>query len=644
MKSKLSFLGMLLASGKMNNTMKSILTVACMLLKSAWQAVSLRLALATLLLVPLVAVHAADAPPLSGGTNAVRELTIEHPYLHLPIKKGAPERRVRFVVDGKLVRDIGIELAEGEPDFVVFSDVSAFKGQKLRIETDPLPKPATTDLLAMLDAIVAADEVPGAGAMYQEKYRPQFHFSPRRGWVGDPNGLVFYKGEYHLFFQHNPFGLTPSFLANGNDHWGHAVSKDLIHWQELPIALYPHRFGDWPFSGSCVVDWQNTAGFKTGSEDSLVIVYPSTGRGICIAYSNDRGRTFTEYTGNPLKGSLGGDPRIFWHEPTKKWVIVTGKILKKDPALPPGSPGWLAKTLCGFEFYTSQDLKNWERQSGIEDYWECPDLFELPVDGDSGNTKWILLSNQVPSLVVEGKSPFGRYSIGTFEGKSFTEETGKLQLSYGNAYSAAQSYNNIPAEDGRRINVGCAFGARMPGMPFEQMLNFPTELTLRTTEEGPRLFTQPVREIQKLYTSTRSMDDVVATPEGTVLPGGEGDLFDITGEFAVGAGSEEVGFKVRGVPITYDVKAGQLTCAPSLASVATAGDRTAPLQPVAGKIKIRFLLDRASIEIFANDGRVYMPMAVVPKDSERSIAVFAKGEDAKVTGLTVHALKSAWLK
>lgn len=599
---------------------------------------TLPLLTALTLLAPLAALHAADAPPLSGGTNAVRELTIEHPYLHLPVKHGAPERRVRFVVDGKLVRDLAIKLAEGEPDFQVFSEVSAFKGQKLRIEVDNLPKPA------MLDAIVAADEVPGAGGMYQEKYRPQFHFSPRRGWVGDPNGLVFYKGEYHLFFQLNPYGLTCSAFPNGNDHWGHAVSKDLIHWLELPITLYPFQFGDWPFSGSCVVDKANTAGFKTGSEDPLVIVYPSTRRGICLAYSNDRGRTFTPYAGNPIPPrDMGGDPRVFWHAPTKQWVMLTCKILKKDPAFPPGSPGWLGKTLCGFEFFASPDLKNWERQSGIEDYWECPDLFELPVDGEPSHTKWILLPNQVPSISAEGKGkhPGGRYVIGTFDGKRFTTETGKLQLSFGNAYGAAQSYNDIPAEDGRRINVGCAFGAHMPGMPFEQMMNFPTELTLRTTEEGPRLFTQPVREIKALYASTRKMDDVVATPEGTVLPGVEGDLFDIAGEFAVGAESEEVGFKVRGVPITYHVKACQLTCGDPL----TFRNRnTAPLKPVDGKIKIRFLLDRASIEIFGNDGRVYMPMAVIPKDEDRSIAVFAKGAGAKVTGLTVHTLKSACLK
>ena len=153
--------------------------------------------------------------------------------------------------------------------------------------------------------------------MYQEKYRPQFHFSPRIGWNNDPNGLVFYKGEWHLYFQHNPYGWNW-----GNMHWGHAVSTDLVHWTQLPIAIYPFKYGDWVFSGGAVVDEDNTAGFKSGAEEVIVASYTSTGRGEAIAYSNDRGRTFTDYAGNPVVKHQGRDPKIIWYGPGKHWVMA----------------------------------------------------------------------------------------------------------------------------------------------------------------------------------------------------------------------------------------------------------------------------------------------------------------------------------
>ncbi len=553
---------------------------------------------------------------------AKRDMTLQQRYLHLPVMNGAAERVVRFTADGKTIREFKIELADGDPDFYVSSDLSAFIGKQVCVEIDHASSPN------VLDGIVQADEVPGAKELYREKYRPQFHFSPRCGWVGDPNGLVYYKGDYHLFFQYNPYAVKW-----GNMHWGHAVSKDLVHWRELPITLFPPKLGDHPYSGSAVVDRENTAGFKNGEEDPIVIIFPSTGRGICLAYSTDGGQTFAEYEKNPLsRTNLGGDPRVFWHEPTHRWIMITCKILKESPTTPPGSPGWLEKTLCGFEFYSSKNLKEWEHHSTIEDCWECPDLFELRVGGKPDLTKWVLMPNHTPSLSVGGTYPGGRYLIGSFDGQRFTPEDGRLQFNFGNAYGAAQSYNGIPAADGRRINLGCAFGTRMPGMPFAQMMNFPAELTLRATEEGLRLFAWPIKEIESLYADTRRFDEITLAPEGTVLPGVGGDLFDISAAFVAGADTEELGLKIRGVPVAFNVKANLLSC----------GDRSAPLKPEGGKVSLRLLVDRVSLEIFANDGRVYMPMAIIPKDGDRSIALFAKGGGVKLTALTVHTLKPAW--
>ncbi|MBL8995096.1 MAG: glycoside hydrolase family 32 protein [Spirochaetia bacterium] len=447
--------------------------------------------------------------------------------------------------------------------------------------------------------------------------RPQCHFSPRWGWIGDPNGLVFDKGEYHMFFQYNPYATKW-----GNMHWGHAVSPDLLHWKEWPIELYPPKFGDNPYSGSAVVDGER-----------ITLIFPSTGRGICLAMSANGGKNFSEFEGNPIsKGNFGGDPRVFWHEATKRWVMITCKILKTAPEAPPGTPGWLGKATCAFLFYTSTDLKNWEYQSQVEDCWECPDLFALAVDGDPRQTKWVLLANSTPSLVAKGKYAGGRYLIGDFDGKAFKAEGERLQLNFGNAYGAAQSYNGIPAADGRRINVGCAFGSKMPSMPFAQMMNFPTELSLRSTADGLRLCTLPIREIKTLHTNTRIFENVAATPEGTRLPGVEGDLFDISAELSPDAETEELGLMVRGIPITYRIGPAQLVCA----------DRSATLKPEGNWVKLRLLVDRVSIEIFANEGLVYMPMAVLPKDGERGISVFAKGGAPKTVKLTVHSLASAW--
>ena len=230
---------------------------------------------------------------------ASREIAVEGRYLNLPVKRGAAKRKMRCVVDEKTVREFEIELADGEPDFWVFDDFSEFKGKKLRIEVDDVPPDCKG-----LAAVEQGDAIKGGDDLYKEKHRPQFHFTSRRGWLNDPNGLVFSDGEYHLFYQHNPYGWDW-----GNMHWGHAVSPDLVHWKELPIALYPRRFGDWCFSGSAVVDKGNTSGFGVGDAKPLVAAYTSTGRGECIAYSNDRGRTLTEYKNDPVVKHAGRDPR-----------------------------------------------------------------------------------------------------------------------------------------------------------------------------------------------------------------------------------------------------------------------------------------------------------------------------------------------
>lgn len=522
-----------------------------------------------------------------------REILIQNQYINLPVKNDAPKHRVRFLVNAKTVREFEIELADAEPDFWVFSDVGELKGERLVIEADGLDSDSTA-----LESIVQSDTIKEAENLYKEKYRPQFHFSSRRGWNNDPNGLVYYKGEYHLFYQHNPYGYKW-----GNMHWGHAVSRDLVHWKELPVALYPKQYGDWCFSGSGLVDKNNTAGFKTGDEDVLIAAYTSTGRGESIAYSNDRGLTWADYDGNPVVEHKGRDPKVIWHELTKKWVMAVYHEVDNK------------RTIA---FYTSPDLKNWEYQSLVEDFYECPDLFELPVDGNENNRKWVLLAAD------------SDYIIGTFDGRSFTEESGKHRGNYGNNFYASQTWSDIPAEDGRRIQI--AWGRLdMPGMPFNQYMTFPCELTLRTTPEGIRMFSQPVREIENIHDKKHSWKAEILEPEKNLLSGVSGDLFDIRAEFEIGGGAK-FGFNIRGVPVVYNVERNELSCK----------EKDAPLKPVDGKIRLQILVDRTSIEVFGNDGRVTMSIGVIPKDENKSIEVFSKGGNSKINSLDIYELRSSW--
>ena len=247
----------------------------------------------------------------------------------------------------------------------------------------------------------------GAEAGYTELLRPQFHFTARKNWINDPNGLVFFQGEYHQFFQYNPLGLEGGALKA----WGHAISPDLVHWRELDVALMPDKLGS-IWSGSAVVDWQNTSGFQSGSEPCLVAIYTTAGGMLkesagqpftqSIAYSNDRGRSWTKYSANPVVGNLAvgnRDPKVIWHEPSKRWVMAL--YLEVDR----------------FALLASPDLKKWTKlqEIRIPGSGECPDFFPIKVDNKQGATKWVFWSAN------------NTYLIGEFDGKKFVDQSGPLR-------------------------------------------------------------------------------------------------------------------------------------------------------------------------------------------------------------------------
>lgn len=477
-------------------------------------------------------------------------------------------------------------------------------------------------LIAGMASLCAA-----ADPLYHEAYRPQFHFTFQRGFLGDINGPLFYQGEYHLFAQCCPGGPA---LDYARMHWGHAVSTDLVHWRELPLALAPDEKDGVPGSGTAVVDWTNTAGLQTGSEPPIVLFYtgarylrdPSQDGVICLAYSNDRGRTWTKYEQNPVVEAIthyNRDPKVFWHAPTKRWIMVITLSCADD---------WLRGKDGDyrFAFFSSPDLKQWQETSRFDmpRGLDCPDMFELPVDGDPNNTRWVFWAGD------------GTHAIGSFDGTRFDSADGvhlpllTWQENGSNGY-AAQTFSEISPADGRTIQIAWLRHGSYPNMPFNQQASFPCELSLRTTAEGICLYRQPVRELEKLHRRTHRWSNRPLPLGETPMPEATGELYDVRAEIDVGD-AEEVGFVLCGHPVTYHVRNKTLG---------------GPSKPVAmdapgGRITLQVLVDWTTVEVFGNGGRVAISCGVSPKPSEAGIRLFARGGAAKIVSLTVHELRSIW--
>lgn len=544
-----------------------------------------------------------DRQPPRMVADQAHPLAIEHRYLHLPVKRGAQKRNVALTIGGQLVQDYTVELAEGQADDWANVDLQAWQGKKAELRVDRMSEDSQ-----FFQHLAQADSPRLPKRLYQEKYRPQFHFTPRTNWTNDPNGLVYYKGEYHLFFQHNPYGLPW-----GNMTWGHAVSPDLVHWTQLENALEPDRLGT-IFSGSAVIDWDNTAGFQSGAEKTIVCIYTSAGgtsllsKGVkfsqSIAYSNDRGRTWTKYANNPvLPHIIGGnrDPKVIWHAPSKQWVMAL--FLDKSD----------------FGLFASPNLKQWTHLQTltIPGSGECPDFFPLAVDGDAQQTKWVLTSAK------------GDYLVGSFDGKRFVSETGPHPLRWGGNYYAVQSYSDIP--DGRRIQFAWMNGGKYPGMPFNQQMNFPSTLTLHNTPEGLRIWRNPVREIESLRAKAHRWAELQLEEGQNPLAGLSGELFDIEAEIEPAA-ARAVELSVYGQKIRYEVTEKNLL----------AGGAKMPLTPIGGRVKLRVLVDRATIDAFANDGRVAVCYNFLPVEGSKPLELSAMGGPARLVSLVVYELKSAW--
>ncbi|HMS56094.1 MAG TPA: glycoside hydrolase family 32 protein [Fimbriimonadaceae bacterium] len=415
---------------------------------------------------------------------------------------------------------------------------------------------------------------------YQEPLRPQFHFTAKRGWLNDPNGLVYAKGEYHLFFQHNPFGTNW-----GNMTWGHAVSKDLVHWKQLPNAIEPDDRGT-IYSGSAVTDPSNTSGL----EADLIALYTSAGGNNdaskgkpftqSLAFSRDNGRTWTKHP-RPIIGHIEAenrDPKVDWHEPTKHWIMAL--YLNRDD----------------FAIFRSRNLVDWQETQRVSfpGSNECPDFFEMNVEG-SRERKWVFTGAN------------GRYWVGSFDGMQFRPEQEPLQVEFGANNYAVQSYYGLP--QGRRVQIGWMRDGHYPNMPFNQQMTFPCDLTLKKVNGLFRLHRFPVKEIESIWTKGDA----------------PGDLLDLECSFKIGKSVTRV--NVNGVTVSFD---------PATSILSVLG-RGAYLEPEKGRLSLRMLVDRTSIEVFGNGGRVSLSMCKQPSTPSKPSV-----EGANEVKIATRVLRSAW--
>jgi len=522
-----------------------------------------------------------------------RTLLLTNALLNFPVKNGATMRRVTVTVGGNAVRDFDIELADSAPDWWAYTDVTAYSNQAATISVNGL-----TPGSIGLSTIVQSNGIIGATNLYRETLRPQLHFSSARGWLNDANGMFYHNGQYHLYYQHNPYGWNW-----GNMHWGHAVSADMVNWKQvLPEGIYPFSYGDAVFSGSAVVDTNNTGGFKTGTNSVIVAAYTSTGRGECIAFSNDGGLTFADYVNNPVVVHNGRDPHLLWYARSNYWVMA---LYDESGA-------------GGISFYTSPNLKQWTYRSKINGFFECPDLFQLPVDGDTNNLMWLLCDAS------------SGYQLGQFDGATFTHSTAKLPGNNGAAFYASQTFTSMPAGDNRIVRIGWA-QISAPNMPFNQLMYFPTELNLRTTTNGVRLCSTPIVEITNNVVTSYVWSNLTLSPGNDPLSGIRGTLFDVKAQFSVGT-AQSITFTFQGVTATYNAATQQISC----------NGVSNSLVPVDGTIQLEIIVDRKTIEIFGNNGQLYMPLPADNPASTSSISVSCSGGNATFNSLTVNKLKSIW--
>ena len=500
-----------------------------------------------------------DRKPPMIQQNPSREVRIDRKYLLIPIKRGAPQRRLTLEFDG-LKTSNSVPIADAEADWWAFYDVSKFKGGKVKLGLDEQAEDSKA-----LTQIKTADSIPD---LYDEPYRPRYRFTSQSGWLNDPNGLAYFNGEWHMFFQHDPVaGMTEY------KYWGHAVSKDLVHWRELPTALYADELGSM-WSGGAVVDHRNDSGFGEPGKPALLLFYTAAGvpSTQCLAYSTD-GRTFTKFKGNPILPEFTGynrDPKVEWHEPSRTWIMTL--YVERNGVH------------C-IEFFRSTNLWEWHFLSRTEGFYECPDFFEMTVEG-TNEKKWVLSAANT------------NFMVGEFDGERFIPETPILTGNFGTGYYAPQTFSDAP--DGRRIQVGWMW-TNPPESRFTQCMSIPMELKLVREGNTYRVTRHPIPELDAIAKFNDFLGETMDRDSSDPLSRFKADasVFKLKALAEPGAVWK---LNVRGTDISFDADKREITV----------GDRKHTLN--SASVDLEVFVDRLGLEVFANGDYIPLP-SVFPLDN-----------------------------
>lgn len=561
-----------------------------------------------------------------GNEQSMIQISNPKKYILLPIEDSMGDSKITVIVDNQEVQTLFVRLAREKVDYVVPLDVSMYQDKGVALNISSIEDSALCwREIKMTDSFDITNR--------ETDYRPLFHFSPNYGWMNDPNGMVYKEGEYHLFYQYNPYGSTW-----GNMHWGHAVTRDLINWEQLPVAIAPDVLGA-IFSGSAVVDFNNSAGF---GKDAIIAFYTSAGerQTQSIAYSLDNGRTFSKYSMNPvLTADIPDfrDPKVFWHEDTNRWIMIiaSGQVM---------------------DIFSSKNLKEWTFESsfgegqGVHDgVWECPDLIKLPIEG-TNKSKWVLICNINPG------GPFGgsatQYFVGDFDGKVFINDSPEevKWMDYGRDHYATVTWSNAP--DNRHIAIAWMsnwdYANVVPTNQFRNAMSVTRDLTLFEKEGAIYLKSTPSPELLALRSESRQLDSFDVDMDyniDTLLDDNQGS-FEIEVEFE-NNDAEIIGFRLfnelgEEINCFYSLidnefsmsrsKSGKIDFSDKFASVTTT--------PLVNKdsLSLRIIVDKASIELFGNEGEFAMTNTVFPNKPYNRINFYTKGGTYSVSSFIIYKL------
>lgn len=554
-------------------------------------------------------------------------------FLLLPVQENAPEGKVNIIVNNQFQLDqsINVRLARERVDYYVPLDLSAYAGKTISIDITGMPSSSLC-----WKEIKVSDTFDSSN---REKFRPVYHHTPVYGWMNDPNGMFYKDGVYHLYFQYNPYGSMW-----GNMTWGHSTSTDLVHWTDEGTPIVADAWGT-IFSGSCVVDKDNTAGFGKGA---VIAFYTSAKpspwgdvQSQSMAYSLDNGKTFTKYEHNPILTSSERDfrdPKVFWYAPGKHWVMM----------LAVGQE---------IQIYSSPNLKDWKKESSFGTMqgahggvWECPDLVEVPVEGTK-EKKWVLICNINPG------GPFGgsatQYFVGHFDGKVFVNESPTLTkwMDWGKDNYATVTWSNAPA--GRCIALGWMsnwqYANNVPTTQYRSTNTIARDLTLYKVDEELYLRSKPSAEIEKARGKKINLPAFKVSGIHEV----ESLLTDNNGAYELdmtieNAGSSKIAFslvngKGEKVSMYYDVVRKQFVMDRSVSGVVDFS-RDFPAVTVApvdntDNIHLRLFVDRSSIEAFGEDGKFVMTNLVFPAEPYNKLIFESEENGYTVKSLDVYRLQ-----